>query len=83
MLLADSTILDWLLSGDVALQYQASRDLLGEDRPDLRARIATEGWGARLLACRNDDGSWGERFYQPKWTSTHYTLLDLKTLCIT
>ena len=25
----------------------------------------------------------GERkFYQPKWTSTHYTLLDLRNLCI-
>ena len=43
-------------------------------------RIAKEGWGARFIACRNADGSWGERFYQPKWISSHYTLLDLRTL---
>ena len=52
-------ILDWLLEGDVAIQYQARRDLLGDDDPALRARIATEGWGARYLARRNPDGSWG------------------------
>lgn len=78
----DVDIIGWLLEGDPAIQYQTHRDLLGEERPDLRARIATEGWGARFLACRNPDGSWGQRFYQPKWTSSHYTLLDLRTLCI-
>lgn len=73
-------VLDWLLAGDVAIQYQARRDLLGEDDPNLRSRIAREGWGARFLACRNADGSWGRAFYQPKWTSSHYTLLDLRAL---
>jgi hypothetical protein len=78
----DAGIIDWLLGGDPAIQYQTHRDLLSEDRPDLQARIASEGWGAAFLACRNPDGSWGQRFYQPKWTSTCYTLLDLRTLCI-
>lgn len=73
-------ILRWLQAGDVAIRYQVGRDLLGRDDVRLQARIAREGWGARYLACRNRDGSWGERFYQPKWTSTHYTLLELKTL---
>ncbi|WP_264938296.1 prenyltransferase/squalene oxidase repeat-containing protein [Sphingomonas caeni] len=72
----------WLLGGDVSIQYQVRRDLLDEDDPLLRARIANQGWGARFLACRNPDGSWGRGFYQPKWTSSHYTLLDLKTLGI-
>ncbi len=73
-------VLDWLQSGDVSVAYQAGRDLL--DTPDKKrqARIAREGWGARFLACRNADGSWGQRFYQPKWISSHYTLLDLRTL---
>ena len=75
-------LLDWLLAGDVAIQYQGHRDLLDEERPDLRARIATEGWGAQFLAARRPDGHWGRGFYQPKWTSTHYTLLDLRHLCI-
>ena len=73
-------VIDWLLAGDVAIRYAVHRDLLGTDRPDLRTRIATEGWGARLLAARNCDGGWGRAFYQPKWTCTHYTLLDLKNL---
>lgn len=74
--------IDWLLAGDPAIGFQTYRDLLGEDRSDVQARISTEGWGAKFLACRNPDGSWGQRFYQPKWISSHYTLLDLKTLGI-
>ncbi|MGD8632665.1 MAG: hypothetical protein PVF85_03785 [Anaerolineales bacterium] len=76
----DSGILDWLLQGDVSIQYQAYRDLLGEERPDLQARISEQGWGARFLSKQLPNGHWGREFYQPKWTSTHYTLLDLKTL---
>jgi len=75
-------LISWLLEGDVSLQYQVHRDLLGEERPDLRARIAFEGWGAKFLSSRKPEGHWGERFYQPKWISTHYTLLDLKNLAI-
>ncbi len=78
----DAEIIKWLLAGDPSIQFQTHRDLLDEDRPDLRARISTEGWGAKFLARRNADGSWGQRFYQPKWISSHYTLLDLKTLSI-
>ena len=73
---------NWLLKGDVSIQYQTYRDLLGEDRVDLRNRIATEGWGKKFLSFQHDDGHWGMKFYQPKWTSTHYTLLDLKNLGI-
>lgn len=75
-------LLNWLLAGDVAIQYQVYRDLLDEERPDLRARIATEGWGAQFLGARQPAGHWGRGFYQPKWISTHYTLLDLKHLGI-
>ncbi|NAS12273.1 hypothetical protein [Poritiphilus flavus] len=78
----NENIIKWLLKGDVSIQYQVYKDLLGEERKDLRDRIATEGWGAEFLAKRNDNGHWGQKFYQPKWTSTHYTLLDLKNLCI-
>jgi hypothetical protein len=75
-------IIAWLLKGDVSLQYQTHRDLLSTKRDDLRKRIAYEGWGAQFLAKRKPDGNWGQKFYQPKWTSTHYTLLDLRNLCI-
>jgi hypothetical protein len=75
-------VLQWLLDGDVSVRYQASRDLLDSDQGELRARIAREGWGARLLSFRRPDGHWGLAYYRPKWTSTHYTLLDLKNLSI-
>jgi hypothetical protein len=73
-------IINWLLEGDVAIQYQVQRDLLGSEKPLLRNRIASEGWGARFLGFRNKEGHWGRGFYQPKWISSHYTLLDLKNL---
>ena len=75
-------ILNWLLSGDVSIQYQVFRDLLDTDRHDLRERIAIEGWGSGYLSKQRPDGHWGLKFYQPKWTSSHYTLLDLKNLAI-
>ncbi len=80
--MADDSLFEWLLEGDVSLQYQVYRDLLNTERPDLKERIALEGWGAAFLSHRNANGHWGLRFYQPKWISTHYTLLDLKNLCI-
>ncbi len=75
-------LIDWLLEGDVSIQYQVYRDLLATEKPHLRSRIATEGWGAQFLSYRKKEGHWGQRFYQPKWISTHYTILDLKNLAI-
>ena len=75
-------LIAWLLEGDVSIQYQVYRDLLATERPQLRDHIATEGWGAQFLSCRKKEGHWGQRFYQPKWISTHYTILDLRNLGI-
>ncbi len=70
----------WLLSGDVSAQYLTHRDLLCSSETVLSAlqrRIETEGFGAKFLSCRGENGHWGRWFYQPKWTSTHYTLTSL------
>ena len=83
MISANDTIIQWLLSGDVSIQCQVSRDLLHVNKQSilhLQRRVETEGWGARFLAKQKGDGHWGITFYQPKWTSTHYTLLDLKII---
>jgi hypothetical protein len=80
--MTNSEIISWLLEGDVSIQYQTYRDLLDTDRPRLRRRIESEGWGLKFLSCRQPYGHWGRGFYQPKWTSSHYTLLDLKNLNI-
>ncbi len=76
----NEAVIDWLLAGDAAVQYQTRRDLLGEEDPELQARIATDGDAAAILAARGENGHWGRGFYQPKWTSTHYTLLELANL---
>src|SRR5436853_586776 len=34
-----------------------------------RARVATEGWGARLLALRREDGLWDTGLSDPEWPS--------------
>ena len=51
--------LDWLLDADPAIRWQALRDLT-DAPPDQvateRARVATEGWGPRLLSLRRADG---------------------------
>ncbi len=75
-------IIEWMLQGDVSIQYQVTRYLLKTEKIALKNRIETEGWGAKLMSLQKPDGHWGMGFYQPKWTSTHYTLLELKNLNI-
>jgi len=80
--MTDKEIINWLLEGDVSIQYQVHRDLLDSGRNKLQHQIENTGWGAKFLSKRNSSGHWGIKFYQPKWTSSHYTLLDLRNLCI-
>ena len=72
---------EWLLDSDPAIRWQVMRDLTDEPADVVaaeRARVATEGWGARLLALQAEDGQWGGGTYSPKWISTTYTLLLLR-----
>ncbi len=53
--------IQWLLDADPAIRWQVMRDLT--DAPPAaiaaeRARVATAGWGAELLARQSPDGSW-------------------------
>jgi hypothetical protein len=45
-----------------------------------RSRVASEGWGAQLLARQGPDGRWGDGISTPKWESTLYTLLLLRDM---
>lgn len=54
------THLKWLLDSDPSIRWQVMRDLTGEDPSVERSRIATEGWGAQLLACQTAGGDWGD-----------------------
>jgi len=87
-----SAHLQWLLDADPAIRWQVMRDLTGA-APDAisaeRSRVATEGWGARLLALQSPAGKWGGsprgwRDELPKHDRevliTLYTLVLLKDL---
>ena len=86
------TVVDWLLDSDPALRWQVLRDLTNASPDEVaaeRARVAVEGWGARLLAARDDDGQWAGGACFPAdfswdfsagqpWTSTYPTLVLLR-----
>jgi hypothetical protein len=72
-------VVAWLLEGDPAIRWQVFQDLIsGSDSKVARerARVAREGWGRRLLELQKPDGGWSG-LYNPKWTSSTYTLLLL------
>ncbi|TDK84595.1 squalene cyclase [Mycolicibacterium mucogenicum] len=94
--MTSGALTDWLLDSDPALRWQVERDLLGAPATvweATRSRIATEGFGARLLALQDADGQWaGGAFFpadydfddpdgtedgQP-WTATTWTLNALR-----
>ncbi len=92
--MATDPVLTWLLDGDPVIRWQVQRDLEGAPEREWaaeRARVATEGWGAHLLALRDPDGQWAggsfvprdfeeeewERVGQP-WTATTYALTQLR-----
>ncbi len=55
------SIIDWLLDSDPAIRWQVLRYLEGAPAGVVlaeRARVAREGWGARLLAMQGEDGQW-------------------------
>ena len=54
-------VVGWLLDSDPAIRWQVMRDLTDASEQDIaaeRARVASEGWGARLLALQRQDGQW-------------------------
>lgn len=94
---ADSAVLDWLLDSDPALRWQVERDLAGAP-PEVwlatRGRVATEGFGAELLARQDADGQWAGGAFFPAdfdfsgpeagpgqgqpWTATTWSLNALR-----
>jgi hypothetical protein len=95
--MTDPPILDWLLDTDPALRWQVERDLAGAPEDvwqATRARVAKEGFGARLLALQDPDGQWAGGAFFPKdfdfngpeaadgagqpWTATTWSLNALR-----
>src|ERR1700712_2192636 len=93
----DPALLEWMLDSDPALRWQVERDLAGAPESvwaATRARVVTEGMGARLLALQDPDGQWAGGAYFPAgfdfegpetaegagqpWTATTWTLNTLR-----
>jgi hypothetical protein len=75
--------IDWLLDSDPSIRWQVMRDLTSlpaEEVAAERARVATEGWGARLLALQGADGRWAGAAWNRGWDSTMHALLLLRDL---
>ena len=90
-------LVPWLRDSDPALRWQVERDLAGEPPEVWEAtgrRIATEGFGAQLLAAQDPDGQWAGGAYFPAgfdfeapdpadeggqpWTATTWALTTLR-----
>src|ERR671935_154626 len=77
------SVIGWLLDADPAIRWQVMRDLTGAPADEVaaeRARVATEGAGAQLLALQGADGRWGGAAWNRGWNSTMHVLLLLRDL---
>ncbi|WP_341955823.1 squalene cyclase [Microbacterium sp. LWH13-1.2] len=87
--------MSWLLDADPAVRWQVERDLLGAEDAvwqATRSRVATEGFGAALLAAQDADGRWAGGAHFPggffesdeaeqpgqPWTATSWSLNQLR-----
>src|SRR5262245_57633738 len=80
---SNDPVIDWLLDADPSIRWQVMHDLT--DTPAAivaaeRARVASEGWGLRLLEQQRPDGQWGDGVATPFWWSNMYTLVFLRDL---
>ena len=88
------SVIDWLLDSDPSIRWQVMRDLLDAPQPIWtaeRAKVETEGWGARLLSHQDEDGQWAGGAFVPAgfdprewrelgqpWTATCFSLSQLR-----
>jgi hypothetical protein len=95
--MADETLIGWLLDSDPALRWQVERDVAREPAEvweATRSKVATEGFGKRLVALQDSDGQWAGGAFFPAdfdfdgpegaegagqpWTATTWTLNSLR-----
>ncbi len=75
--------LKWLLDSDPAIRWQVMQNLTAQAPGAIaaeRSRVATEGWGAQLLALQSSAGNWGGPKEDRGFLITLYTLVVLKDL---
>ena len=77
------SVIHWLLDSDPSIRWQVKRDLTDAPASEVaaeRARVATEGWGARLLFLQGGDGRWGGAAWNRGWDSTMHILMLLRDM---
>jgi hypothetical protein len=81
---SNDSVIEWLLDADPSIRWQVMRDLTDTPAEIVaaeRSRVASEGWGPRLLDQQRPDGQWGDgNTTEPFWWSNMYTLLFLRDL---
>jgi hypothetical protein len=78
-----SALISWLLDSDPSIRWQAMRDLTDAPVAEVaaeRARVATVGAGARLLALQAPDGRWGGAAWNRGWDATMHVLSLLREM---
>jgi len=81
--MAANPVIQWLLESDPSIRWQVMRDLTDASADEVaveRARVATEGAGARLLALQAPDGRWGGAAWNRGWDSTMHVLTLLREM---
>ena len=76
-------VIDWLLDSDPSIRWQVLRDLTDAPEEEVaaeRARVATKGAGAHLLATQSEDGRWGGAAWNRGWNSTIHVLTLLREM---
>jgi hypothetical protein len=88
------SVVDWLLDSDPSIRWQVMCELLDAPEPEWRAeraKVETDGWGARLLSLEDEDGQWAGGAFAPSdfdfrewhevgqpWTATAFSLSQLR-----
>jgi hypothetical protein len=78
-----TSVMEWLLDSDPSIRWQVMRDVTGASAVEVateRARVATDGAGARLLALQAADGRWGGTAWNRGWNSTMHVLMLLRDM---
>lgn len=79
----DRSVIQWLLDSDPSIRWQVMRDLTDASAAEVaseRARLATDGLCARLLALQAPDGRWGGAAWNRGWDSTMHVLTLLREM---
>lgn len=77
----NEAVIQWLLDSDPAIRWQVMKDVLHLPEKEFvqeRARIASEGIGAQILALQDANGTWSGVAWNPGWSSTMHALTLLR-----